>query len=699
MCYWPVTSSTHMEDHKLRIRIFVAVVVAVLGILGGRLVQLQLVRGDAYWGESRDNAVRQRWVQPARGAIYDRNGALLVDNEPSYTIMLTPRYFDPSKVDLLAELIGVADTTVLRKLKEAREWSAFRPSRSFRELSFDTFSRVQEYRYMLPGVSYEIEQKRRYHTSTRAAHALGYIREIDARELENLHADNYRQGDRVGKSGVEKTYESILRGTPGSEFKLVNVRGLEVKPYRDGAEDKPPESGYDLHLSIDHEVQALAESLFVGKRGAAVAIDPSNGEILSFVSQPDYNPDLFSEAVQEEAWDSLRTHPSKPLFNRAAMSGKPPGSTWKPFMSLIALQEGIIGPNTKVDCPAGYRFGRRTFRNHNNEDFGEIDVKKALEVSCNTFFYHLMMEMDVNTWHDWALKFGFGQRSPLDIGNQRPGLIPDSSYFNRVYGTGRWTGGYTINLGIGQGDMVVTPVQLARYTAALANKGMLHPLHLVKAIKHPETGRTIQPDLPPAEEIPVDGRHFETVREGMRRVMENGTGQWVQIPDIPSAGKTGTAQNPHGKDHSLFIMFAPYDDPEIAIAVVVENAGYGASAAAPIASLMAEQYLTGGITDNWTRNFWMKKLVEEVRSAPLEGEDAPQPDPATPATPAPDDDIAEAAESSSQDAASTSAESDASGPTASGSAEPASGASESTASESTASESSTSESSTESSGQ
>jgi len=251
--------------------------------------------------------------------------------------------------------------------------------------------------------------------------------------------------------------------------------------------------------------------------------------------------------------------------------------------------------------------------------------------------------------------------------------------------------------------MVVTPVQLARYTAALANKGMLHPLHLVKAIKHPETGRTIQPDLPPAEEIPVEERHFDTVREGMRRVMENGTGQWVQIPDIPSAGKTGTAQNPHGEDHSLFIMFAPYDDPEIAIAVVVENAGYGASAAAPIASLMAEQYLTGGITDNWTRNFWMKKLVEEVRSAPLEGEDAPQPDPPAPPTPAPDDDIAEATESTSspQDAASESdpAESDASGSTASESTEPASGETESTASESTAPESPSSESSTESSGQ
>lgn len=633
-----------MEDHKLRIRIFAAVVLAVLGILCGRLVQLQLIRGDAYWGESRNNAVRQQWVQPARGAIYDRDSTLLVDNEPSYTIMLTPRYFDPSKTSLLAELLGVADSTVTRKLKEAREWSAFRASRSFREVPFDVFSRVQESRYRLPGVSYEIEQKRRYHTQARAAHALGYMREINSRELNDLRAQNYRQGDRVGKSGVEKAYESMLRGTPGSEFKLVNVRGLEVKPYRDGAEDRPPESGYDLHLSIDHEVQTLAESLFVGKRGAAVAVDPSTGEILSMVSSPDYRPNLFAQAVDEQAWDSLRTHPSKPLFNRATMSGKPPGSTWKPFMSLVALQEGIIGPETKIDCPAGFRFGRRTFRNHGNEDHGKIDVQKALEVSCNTFYYQLMMEMDVNTWHDWAKTFGFGQRVPIDIGDQRPGLIPDSSYFNRAYGKGRWTAGYTINLSIGQGDMVVTPVQLARYTAALANGGTLHPLHLVKSIRHPETGETIQPSLPDPEEIPIKDRYFQTVRAGMKRVMEEGTGKWVQIPDVPSAGKTGTAQNPHGEDHSLFIMFAPYDDPQIAVAVIVENAGYGASAAAPIASLMAEKYITDTIADTWTRNFWIDKLMNEVRSVPLKSEEVPPPPPTTepPSRTTEDRDIAEA---------------------------------------------------------
>lgn len=608
-----------MDDYRIRVRIFAGVVLVVLGILGIRLVQLQLISAETYSGESRSNAVRTRWVQPARGAIYDRTGTLLVDNQPSYTIQLTPRYFDRSKTGLLADLLEVPDSVVVGKLEEARRWSPFRPSRSFQSVPFEVFSRVQEQLYRLPGVSYEMEQRRRYHTEARLAHALGYVREIGPQTLQKRRDEGYRQGDHIGQAGLEETYESALRGTPGREFKLVNVRGMEVKPYRDGAEDQQPTSGYDLHLSLDHRVQALAESLFVGKRGAAVAIDPNDGSILSIVSSPDYSPSVFAGAVDPQVWDSLRTHPARPLFNRATMSGMPPGSTWKPFMSLMSMEEGLITPTSTLDCSAGYRLGRRTFRNHGSEDFGPINVKKALEVSCNTFYYRLMMKLDVNTWHDWATRFGFGQRVPIDLADQQPGLVPDSTYYNRTYGTGRWTAGYTINLGIGQGDMVVTPVQLARYVGALANGGTLHPLHVVDHLEHPETGDIRQPDLPPAETLPIDPEYFAAVREGMRRVMENGTGRFVQVPGITSAGKTGTAQNPHGKDHSLFIMFAPFDDPEIAVAVVVENAGFGATAAAPIASLMAEQYLTGTIdTSTWQRRWIIERLMDEVRSAPIE---------------------------------------------------------------------------------
>ncbi len=609
-----------MDEYEVRVRIYAAVVVILFLILGGRLAQIQLFNGAGDGGAA-GNAVRERPVEPARGAIYDRDSTLLVDNQPTYTIMLTPRYFDRSKTGLLADLMGVADSTVTRKLEAARAWNPFRPSRSFRKVSFDTFSRVQEHLYELPGVSHEIELRRRYHTAARSAHALGYVREISNQALAQKRDDGYRAGDFIGKTGLEKAYESVLRGKRGSEFVLVNVRGSEIKPYRNGKNDEPPEGGYDLHLALDHEVQALAESLFVGKRGAAVALDPDNGEILSFVSEPSFDPSIFSRSVSRPVWDSLRTDPTDPLFNRAVRSGFPPGSTWKPFMSLVALEEGLITENQRLDCPPTYRIGRRAFKNHQMKDEGRITVEKALEVSCNTFFYQLMDRMELKTWHDWAREFGFGQEIPLDIGEQASGLIPDSSYYDRMYG--RWTDGYTINLGIGQGDMSVTPLQLARYTAALANKGTLPSPHFVRKMVHPRTGEVRRPDLPPAESIPIDSSYFETVREGMHRVMTDGTGQWVQIPNIPSAGKTGTAQNPHGEDHSLFIMFAPYDDPEIAIAVAVENAGYGATAAAPIASLMAEKYLTGSIADTWERRYWKTQLRDSVRSAPPKGFGAP----------------------------------------------------------------------------
>jgi len=610
-----------LDEYNVRVRIYGGIVLALFLLLGARLAQLQLVDTEEYWGTATQSAVREQPVEPARGAIYDREGTLLVDNRPSYTIMLTPRYFDPSKTSLLADLLGVPDSTVTRKLQEAREWSAFQPSRSFREVPFETFSRVQEHLYELPGVSHEIELRRRYHTSARAAHALGYVREIGEEALQEGQNADYRPGDYVGTTGLEAAYESVLRGERGSEYVLVNVHGTELMPYQNGRQDEPPESGFDLHLTLDHEVQALAESLFVGKRGAAVALDPKSGEILSFVSSPDFRPSLFSESVRDAVWDRLQSDPSDPLYNRAIRSGFPPGSTWKPFMALVALEEGILTPQQRLDCAPGYRVGRRVFRNYQGQDEGRIPVKKALEVSCNTFFYQVMEKMELKTWHDWARAFGFGQTVPLDIGNQAQGLIPDSSYFDRTYG--RWTEGYTINLGIGQGDMSVTPLQLARYAAGLASKGTLPSPHFVRKMVHPETGETHVSNPPPPEQVGIDSTHFEIVRKGMRRVMTDGTGQWVQIPDIPSAGKTGTAQNPHGTDHSLFIMFAPFRDPEIAVAVAIENAGEGATAAAPLASLMAEKYLTGEIDDTWQRNRWLERLREDIRSAPPKGFGAP----------------------------------------------------------------------------
>lgn len=614
-----------MYDYKIRGRVFIGIIVVAMGLLSLRLAQLQLVQTDDYIIESESNALRERRVLPARGAIYDRMGRALVNNEPSYTVTITPHIFDRDKIPLLADLLEVPDSVVSARFTELRRYSAFQPGKAFRDVPEDVFSRVAENFYRLPGVGYDQDFRRRYHTDATAAHVLGYVREITDNELVRLGERGYRQGDLIGKSGLESRYEPSLRGQLGSEIKVVNVHGLEVKSWQDGAFDNAPKSGYDIHLGLDADLQALAESLFVGKRGGAVALDVNSGEILALVSMPDYDPDVFTEAMDPETWNHLITSPEKPLYNRATMNRLPPGSTWKPFMALMALQEGKITPTEHIHCPGYHPLGGPgVFRDMHVH--GSIAVEEALEQSCNTFFFELMMRTDVEVFSRYARMFGFGQRVSTDIGEQGAGLIPDSAYFNQRFPG--WGPGFTINLGVGQGDMGVTPLQLARYTAAVANRGMLYTPHLVTRMVHQETGETLYPKIAAPQKLPIDEAHFDVVRNGMKRVMEDGTGEWIQIPGIPSGGKTGTAQAPNDReDDSVFILFAPYDNPQIAVAVQVENAGFGAVAAGPIGSLMAEQYLAGSISSSPARQ-WVLQSVLAVRSQPLDTEDDEDDEPA-----------------------------------------------------------------------
>lgn len=605
-----------MEDYRTKVRVMISIILLGLGVLGVRLGQLQLIDERAYSGETRSMAVREKRVTPARGAIYDRNDRLMVDNEFTYTVTLTPRYFDESKIPLLAELLEVPDSLVVQKLAEAKKWSSFRPSRSFPEVPFYIFSRLQENFYSLPGVSYEEEQKRRYVTDAHATHILGYTREISSSQLDKMQEQGYRQGDLVGKSGLERSYEDYMRGSYGSELRMVNVHGMEVGNYLNGEANIPPHSGYDLHLTVDSKLQALAESLFVNKRGAAVAIDPNNGEILAMVSVPDLNPEIFARSMSSSDWYELTSHQSKPMFNRATMSMMPPGSTWKPFMALMALQEGIITPDQKVYCSGGHPIGKgRRFRCLGVH--GYTDVRTAILKSCNTYFFELMRRMDVNTFKRYANMFGFGLRISSDVGEQLPGLIPDSAYYNRTYPRG-WTVGYSMNLGIGQGDMGVTAMQLARYIGAVGTSGKLTTPHLVRSLIQQEVDSTFVPGVDAPKNVDIKPEYFSIVRESMRQLMEVGGGMHFQIPGVASAGKTGTAQAPGDReDHSLFVMFAPFDNPKIAIGVIVENGGFGGRQAGPIASLMAEQYLTGEIADTPGRRWLINRLLNELKSESL----------------------------------------------------------------------------------
>ncbi|HEX8297957.1 MAG TPA: penicillin-binding protein 2 [Rubricoccaceae bacterium] len=602
---------TAREDARVRFRIFSVLVVLLLGFLSARLVQMQLVDREQYATEADGNAIATRIIRPARGYVFDRNGVLLVDNETTLSVTVTPRYFNEADLPLVAELAGRPLAEVQRAYAGIRDRSTYQEATLLENVPFSAFARLQESQYRLRGIGFSEDQQRRYHGPARLTHALGYVNEIGEDELADLREQGYDLGDRIGKTGVEAQYEPVLRGRPGRHLRLVNVHGMEVQAYEGGAEDVEPQSGVALTLAIDSKVQALAESLFVNKQGGAVMMDVKTGGIISMVSAPDYDLDIFRDGFTQAEVDYLYRNPAKPDFNRATMANLPPGSTWKPFMAAVALEEGMIEENTTLFCGGGYVLGR-LYRCHGGAH-GNIDVKDAIRVSCNTFFFRLMNDTFTNAKHPrgirmnlemfdtWAHRFGFGQLAPLDIPNQLGGLIPDSTYYNELYPQG-WGPGYTVNLGIGQGNMGVSPMQLARYTAAIANNGTLPTPHLVMRQTNTETGQSVSPSLRRATKIPIEPRNFAIVRAGMEQVVDAGTARRMQIvktdefPEITLAGKTGTAENPRGADHAVFIAFAPRINPQVAIGVIVENAGFGATTAGPIASLMIEQYFRGQTT-------------------------------------------------------------------------------------------------------
>ena len=602
---------TAREDARIRFRIFSVLVVLLLSFLSARLVQMQLVDREQYASEAEGNAIATRIIRPARGYIFDRNGVLMVDNETTLSVTVTPRYFDEADLPVVAQLASRPLAEVRAAYEKIRDRSAYQEATLLENVPFSTFARLQESQYQIRGIGFSEDQQRRYHGQARLTHALGFVNEIGDAELADLREQGYNLGDRIGKTGIEAQYEPVLRGRPGRHLRLVNVHGMEVQAYEGGAEDIEPQSGVALTLAVDSKVQALAESLFVNKEGGAVMSDVETGGIISMVSAPDYDLDIYRDGFTQAEVDFLYRNPAKPEFNRATMASLPPGSTWKPFMAAIALEDGMIDENTTLFCGGGYVLGR-LYRCHGGAH-GNIAVREAIRVSCNTFFFRLMndtftnrkhpegIRMNLDVFGRWAQRFGFGQLAPLDIPNQLPGLIPDSTYYDDLYPAG-WGPGYTVNLGIGQGNMGVSPMQLARYTAAVANGGRLVTPSLVMRQTNTETGRSVTPRRSRASTIPISAANFQTVREGMEQVVDAGTARRMQIPktdrfpEVSLAGKTGTAENPRGADHALFIAYAPRDNPRVAVGVIVENAGFGATTAGPIASLMIEQFFRGTTT-------------------------------------------------------------------------------------------------------
>jgi len=590
-----------MKDAFVK-RKFIIITIIVLAslVLLGRLFIIQVVK-STYRVSADNNVLRYVTQYPARGLIYDRNGKLIVYNQAAYDLMVVPAQTSKD-IDTteFCDLLGITPEFFRERMKAAVSYSKRAPSEFLKQISNETYARFQEKLFMYPGFYVQPRTLRKYSRPV-AAHVLGYVSEVDDGTIKK--DSYYKAGDYIGKLGIEEAYEKNLRGKRGVKIYLVDVFSRIKGSFANGKMDTAAVQGSDITSSIDLDLQEYGELLMKNKKGSIVAIQPKTGEVLALVSSPDYDPGLLVGRIRSENYTKLLEDTLiQPLFNRALMAKYPPGSTFKPVNGLIALQEQVIKPSTKFACNNGYLFvGCHSHRS-------PLDLQDAIMISCNAYFcqaYRKVLENPkyssvaeaYEKWKSYLNELGFGNVLGTDFVNELPGFIPAVSYFDKYYGKGRWKALNIISMAIGQGEVLVTPLQMANMTAAIANRGYFYTPHIVRAIGNSEV---IDKRFTTKHVINIDSANFENIILGMEAAVNGGEGKTAGVAalnDIVVCGKTGTAQNPHGKEHSVFIAFAPKDDPQIAIMVVVENAGFGSTYAAPIASLMIEKYLRGEISN------------------------------------------------------------------------------------------------------
>jgi penicillin-binding protein 2 len=580
-----------------------ALVIILVLIIAIRLFVIQII--DKSYKLSAINNSRREVIQyPARGLIYDRNMKLLVSNQAAYDIMVTPFQVRSFDTITFCNILGIDAEFVRTELKRSAEYSRFAPSVFMKQVPADVSSVFQEQLYKFPGFFVQIRTLRSY-TRDIAPHILGYVSEVDKKTIEaNPY---YQMGDYIGVSGVEKAYEDVLCGVKGKKNFLVDVHNRITGIYEDGKFDTPGKLGNDIVLSIDADLQEYGEKLMKQFSGSIVAIEPSTGEILTLASTPGYTPSLMIGRNVGKNYRELSQDTLLPLFNRALSAGYPPGSTFKLINALIALQEGVIEPSTQFGCQSGYYY--RSTRVGCHPHSSPLDLTHSISNSCNAYYCNVLRKILENPvysntekayekWREHVTSFGFGQVLGSDLFGELKGFVPEPSYYNRYYTKGRWNFLTVISLSIGQGELGNTPLQMANMTAAIANRGFFYVPHIVKKVKKEGIDKKyIEKHL-----TSIDQKHFDPIIEGMYLTVNGGAGSTARIakiPDIDVCGKTGTAQNPFGEDHSIFVAFAPRENPQIAIAVYVENVGYGSTWAAPVASLLIEKYLKGSISRPW----------------------------------------------------------------------------------------------------
>lgn len=593
----PVRDSTRRE------RILSWAVGLIFAFVILRLFAMQVLQGSRYRELSEENRIRVEVLTAPRGEIRDRRGRLLADNIPSFTVTLDP--YDPayqghpalldSTVARLGVILGEDPREIQEKVKRERRRS-FVPIRLKRNVDMKSVAYVSEHASTLPGVDVESEPLRRYPLGPMGSHLLGYVGEISDKELEDPRYTDYLRGDLIGRNGVERQHEKVLRGVDGKRFVEVNALGRKAELLGD---KRPilPKRGTDLTLTIDLDLQRAAEDAFApGARGSVVAIDPRNGEVLALASRPNFDPNELATGISFKRWKELSEGENHALFNRAIQAAYPPASTLKPFVVLCGLGTRAIEPGTtfRETCDGAFQFGSRPFRCWNPRGHGTLALRGAMAQSCDVYFYQLGIRLGLDRLSGFMKTLGLSRRTGIDLPQERRGLFPDPAWYDKRFGVGRWSRGLILNLAIGQGEASVTPVKLAQITAMIANGGMMWRPRLVRETTREGAKVPHGPARPDSlsYRLELNPRDIRLVQEAMEAVVydQRGTGGLAKVEGVHVAGKTGTAQNPHGEDHALFICYAPAEAPEIAIAVLLENAGHGGSEAAPVAQKVLNAY-------------------------------------------------------------------------------------------------------------
>ncbi len=602
-----------MKKYENRTYIIGGFFVLVILIFIIRLFSIQVI-DDSFKTSSENNVIRKQTDYPRRGLIYDRNNELVVYNEAAYDLMITPKQATYIDTSLICNLLEIDTISLIHKIEKAKNYSMYKASIFMKQISVETYSKLQENLFLMPGFFVQTRTLRKYPYST-ASHLLGYVGEVNERVLKNN--PYYKEGDYIGVSGIEKAYEDQLRGQKGVKLLLKDVHNNIQGSFNDGKFDIKSQAGKNLQSSIDILLQNYGEKLMKNKKGSIVALEPSSGEILCLISSPNYDPNDLVGRKRSDNYLILNNDTiNKPLFNRASLAQYPPGSTFKLINALIGLQEKVISSSTKYKCNEGYIYGEEKRKMKCHAHRSPLNLIESISNSCNAYFCNVYKEIiekypntyeGYNVWREYVISFGLGNWLNNDLPTGQKGFVPSYNFYDKIYGKNRWKYSTNLSLSIGQDALLATPIQLANMTACIANRGYYYTPHIVKNINNDK----IDDRFTKRNYAMIDSALFEIVIKGMQKVVEDeelGTSNLAKMENINVCGKTGTAQNPHGEDHSIFIGFAPMNNPKIALAVYVENGGWGSTWAVPIASLMIEKYLKGTIK----RNKLEKEIIEGV---------------------------------------------------------------------------------------